>query len=209
VITKKHIYKTKIIIKTSYNKKKMSNENTDLLAAYKERQSSLLRYGDGCRGFFIGLTVITVLAAAAVSIVALVVGQQSASINRFCLNDYPKILGRIELQSNERVIEYELQHTNLTSVIISLPIHGPIPPGLEDGPLAIELCGSISGVACDITSEANKVHGKLLQAQPGSTSLRPVIRAIRKEPWRYYTRVMTANGEESRISLTSLCGTAV
>lgn len=185
----------------------MSLERSALLEL-KERETSLLRYGDKWRIFFIVLAILTLLAGAGVSIAALVVGSQAASITRFCVTDPPHILGRVELKSNEREIEYELQYYNLSAVIIALPIHGPIPAGTIDGPLAIELCGSISGIACDITSEANKVSGKLTQAQPGSTSLRPVIAAIRKEPWRYYIRVMTGAGEESRIALDRTCGTS-
>lgn len=158
---------------------------------------------------FIVLTVLAVLATAGVSVAALIIGEQTAAINRFCLSDAPKILGRLELKTNERKIEYELQYYNLTAVIIALPIHGPIPPGTPDGPLAVELCGSYSGIACDITTEANKVKGQLTQIQPGSTSPRPVIAALRKEPWRYYLRVITANGEESRLPLDRVCGTAV
>ena len=176
-------------------------DSNQLLSAYREREAALLRYGNGCRGFFIALTVLTLLAAAGVSIAALIVGEQAAAIDRYSTNRPPKVLGYVELNSNSRTISYRIQYFNLTAIIIALPIHGPVPAGAVDGPLAVELCGSFSGIACDITSEANVVEGELTQIEPGSTSPRPVIQAIRKEPERYYTRVMTGNGEEERLYL--------
>ena len=75
-------------------------------------------------------------------------------------------------------------------------------------PVAITLCGSPSVLACD-TTIAGVLKDEIIENGVGGGALRPIIQAIREEPWRYYLQVNTGAYPLGEITgfLNSLCGT--
>jgi len=183
-------------------------------------QINMYQQRKGCRCMSITLGVFTALAVLAVvaqSIVGVITISNQNSLQRYCGEATGPKMGTasngvaitmISLRSNEREIEWDIQYKDFTGLPVGVHIHGPTPPGLDFGPLAIALCGTPSTLACD-TSVAGKLTGKITQVSPGGGPLKPVIQAIRDEPCRYAVRIKTSaflNGEV-RLRLCSLCGT--
>ena len=122
------------------------------------------------------------------------------------------LIGGIAMDLNARRIDWDLQYRDLTSDIIGVQIHGPVPAGLQFAPCSFALCGTPSTLLCDI-SEPNVLEGWISEINPDGTSLRPAIQAIRNEPWRYYVQINTVtfpgvvDDGELIGPLDMLCGT--
>jgi len=97
-----------------------------------------------------------------------------------------RLRGQLILDSSDKTIEWDLRYTNVDDVPLAVYINGPIPVGLDTGPLDIALCGSPSVVACDTTVPA-LLRGKI-DIYNGN-SLKTYISAIRALPAIYYITV--------------------
>ena len=149
-----------------------------------------------------------VLALAGVTIAAIILNSNQNSLQRFCF-DKPNMLGSLSMWTNERQIGWDLQYRNLSGVVTGLAIHGPIPAGLTDGPLAVALCGLGTTLACDL-STPGVLKDKIIETGTGGP-LKPIIQTIRNEPWRFIFKLKTSAvmTGETEAKLTSLCGTPV
>lgn len=158
---------------------------------------------------------LVVLALAGVNIAAIIINSNQNSLQRFCVTfsgqpaSNGSAIGAVSLLTNEREIEWDIQYMDLLGVVTGLAIHGPIPPGMSDGPLTVALCGLGTTFACDI-STAGVLMDKIVQTGNGGP-LKPIIQAIRKEPWRYLVKIKTSAIMSGEIQgpMDSLCGTPV
>lgn len=160
-------------------------------------------------GIFAALVVIAV---AIVAIMGIVYSSNANALHRYCveargLNSTAVLRGAISMDINDRDIRWKLQHTPDLGPVLALHIMGPIPFGIEDGPLDFALCGSPSSLSCDLTVP-NYLEGHITELNPGGTGLKSIIQAIRSEPWRYYLSVNTGTfpGGELRAGLNAICG---
>lgn len=153
-------------------------------------------------------TIIVVVAVAVVAIVGIYNSTNAGAVQRYCIvsND-DDVFGAITTDVNDRTIEWDIQYTPALGTVTSLHILGPTPVGVTEGDLNFALCGSPSTVACDVTSEPNRVRDTIKELSPGGSSLKPKIQAIRKEPWRYKLKINRGAGAPIVISLASVCGT--
>lgn len=160
-------------------------------------------------------SALILLAVAGVAIAALVVTADQQSYQRFCMEmtdpsgeGNGTALGYISLRSNEREIEWQFQHHDLSGVPINIYIWGPIPVGQSTGPLAISLCGTPSTLACDI-SQVGFLKGLINESSPEGDGIKPIINAIRDNPSVFYATIGTSmfpNGEIAA-RFSSTCGT--
>lgn len=163
-------------------------------------------------------TFFVALAVGAVAVVGVIIMSQQDSLQRFCVvargsnevntTSTGEMIGAISLMSNERKVGWELQYGGLANAPVELQIRGPRLPGMPTGPLALALCGVPSTLACD-TSVAGVLEGVIDQTGAGGQPLKPIIQAIRDQPWRYYVQANTATfpGGEVSDALNKLCGT--
>jgi hypothetical protein len=151
-------------------------------------------------------TIIVVVAVAVVAIVGIYNSSNANAVQRYCVagND---VFGSITTDVNDRTIAWDIQYTPALGVLTSLHIEGPTPVGVSEGDLNFALCGAPSTVACDVTSEPNRVKDTIKELSPGGSSLKPKIQAIRKEPWRYRLKINRGVGAPVVFSLASVCGT--
>jgi len=155
-------------------------------------------------GIFAALVVIAV---AIVAIFAIVYSSNANALQRYCVEANGTVFGYVSMDVNDRDIEWEIQHTPDMGTVVSLHIMGPIPIGLTEGPLDFALCGSPSSLACDLTTP-NFLKDRIVELNPGGTGLKPLIQAIRTEPWRYYLQINRGAGDPVRAGLGQICGTA-
>lgn len=151
-------------------------------------------------------TALVVIAVAIVAIVAIVYSSNANAVQRYCVQANGNVFGYVQTDVNDRDIEWKLQYTPDMGTVVSLHVMGPIPLGLTDGPLDFALCGSPSSLACDLTVP-NYTEGHITELNPGGTSLKSLIQAIRNEPWRYYLQINRGAGAPVRAELGSICGT--
>lgn len=163
------------------------------------------------------LTALVVLTVVAQSIVSTIIVSNQNALQRYCGIADGVLMGSgspgtanamIRVNSNERKVGWDIQYKDLQGVVTGLAIHGPVPYGLSEGPSALVLCGSPSTLACDLTV-AGHLYGEL-NPQNSGDPLKPIIQAIRSEPWRYALRIKTSAHPDGELKMwfTSSCGTA-
>lgn len=152
-------------------------------------------------------TALVVIGVAIVAIIAIVYSSNANAVQRYCIQANGTVFGNVRTDVNDRDIQWKVQYTPDMGTVTSLHIMGPIPLGVTDGPLDFALCGSPSSLACDLTVP-NYTEGHIYELNPGGTSLKALIQAIRNEPWRYYLQINRGgSGPPVRASLGSICGT--
>lgn len=170
--------------------------------ALLKRDEALLRYGNTWRSVLIAFTVLLALATVGVAIANLIVNSKKFGNHRVCLETSgQEVLGHVNFRGNDRIIDYAINYINFTGPITDINVYGPVPPGILDGPLLIQLCGTLSGTACDTTTVANQVSGKVLMVQ------RPIFKSVRTSPCLHYISLLSGVVEEARIYLCNTCGT--
>lgn len=154
-------------------------------------------------------SAIVVLGVAAVAVAAVVVDSEQGAVQRYCVDTGAPatVLGMVSVNSNSREISWDLQWDALGTVT-ALKIMGPVLPGdTGSSTTAVSLCGVPSLVGCMDTAAGRRISGTITQTSPDGFSLTTEIKAIRKEPWRYYLQMDTSVGSAEAIAFfTRNCG---
>lgn len=129
-----------------------------------------------------------------------------------------RVSGMVTLDRDTNQIRYEFRSSVGMTGITAVHIRGPTQlatPGL--GPLATALCGSNGAPSCDTLTVPGELTGtttNTFNAAPPTNpaDLRPLINAIRAQPYLYYVEVLTnakpVTPGSCRFDLTTTCGFA-
>ncbi|MDB9801161.1 hypothetical protein OAB94_02165 [Flavobacteriaceae bacterium] len=167
----------------------------------------------------VAFSILVAILAAITAIISVVVTADQNSLQRFCVvvtatklntSSNGHMIGAVSLKSSESKIGWKLQYNDFSGIPIGVSIHGPVQPGLSVAQIAVALCGTPSSLACD-TSVAGQLNGEIGETGTGGGPLKPVIQAIRNEPWKYYLQINTGSFPNGEVTgdLNSLCGTPV
>lgn len=151
--------------------------------------------------------LVVVIALVIVSISAFR-SSQADSLVRFCVVAEPgeQLDGIFELDTSGNSIYYSFFYNTTLLPIQSILLRGPRLAGQFTGPIAFSLCGAPNMVdVCDTITVPGQVAGTIIELQPGSLAVLPMILSIRLNPMLYYLEFVTAAGT-LRGSLQSTCG---
>lgn len=101
--------------------------------------------------------------------------------------------GSLTFDSADNVISYIFYYNVSMSPILSMSIFGPRMVGQQTGPLYFSLCGTPGAAVCDLITTPGLTQASLIQVYPGALDPKPIIQAIRDNPFLYYFQAATAD----------------
>jgi len=122
--------------------------------------------------------------------------------------------GMHTMDTDRDQIDFEYQSAVANSSgVTAILLRGPIVLGSLTGPITTALCGSPSNLVCSLTPPLKQTATAVYNGvHPVSNSVRPMMADIRRQPYLYYTEVLTnanpASPGECRAVMTGACGFA-